>query len=226
MADGAAATIYAVWRGQFVKQVIDAHLAPYGLPQPAGEDALRALKQLLLSFDQQHGVGVSGVDFFAADSIADPADRRDLLILRSLAGALDLLAGPSFDTAFHGSTKQTDYRWGILHRVTFDAALGDPWSVPSAGGAFPAPLPGLPGIPTDGGFGTVDVASHSVRAASPAEFTFDHGPARRFLAQPGRGGMRAVSSLPGGTSETLGSAYYVNLLPRWLTNDTYPVRLR
>jgi penicillin amidase len=38
--------------------------------------------------------------------------------------------------------------------------------------------------------------------------------------------MRADSALPGGTSETLGSPYYLNLLPRWLTNDTYPVRLR
>jgi acyl-homoserine lactone acylase PvdQ len=38
--------------------------------------------------------------------------------------------------------------------------------------------------------------------------------------------MNAISSLPGGTSETLGSPYYINILPRWLTNDTYPVRLR
>ena len=225
-ANSAAATIYAVWRGQFVQQVIDARLAPYGLPQPDGEDALRALKQLLLSFGERHGVGASGVDFFAAAGVAAPTDRRDLLILRSLAGALDLLAGPSFDAAFHGSKNQADYRWGILHRVTFGAALGEPWSVPSAGGAFPAPLPGLPGIPTDGGLGTVDVAGHPVRADSSAEFTFSHGPARRFLAQPGPGRMRAESSLPGGTSETLGSATYVNLLPRWLTNDTYPVRFR
>ena len=37
--------------------------------------------------------------------------------------------------------------------------------------------------------------------------------------------MRARSSLPGGTSATIGDPYFVNLLPRWLTNETYRVRL-
>jgi penicillin G amidase len=194
-----AATIYAVWRGQFVKNVIDARLAPYGLPQPGGAEALKALKNLLVTFDERHGVGVSGVDFFAVPGVSDPAQRRDLLILDSLSDALDLLAGP----AFFGSTKQDDYRWGKLHRMAF-------------GGQSYA---------TDGGFSTVDVAGHDVRADAADEFTFGGGPVRRFVAQPVRGAMRAESSLPGGTSETPGSPYYRNLLPDWLTNETYPVRL-
>nr|WP_173086412.1 penicillin acylase family protein [Phytohabitans rumicis] len=221
IANSVAATIYAVWRGQFVGNVVDARLAPYGLPQPGGSEALKALRHLLETYDQRHGVGVSGVDFFAVPGISDPADRRDLLVLRSLAGALDLLAGPPFAAAFGGSTDQDDYRWGRLHRVTFDAVLGPPWTIPATGG----PLPGLPGLPTDGGFGTVDVANHGVRADAAGEFTFGGGPVRRFVAQPARGVMRAESSLPGGTSEWLGSPYYQNLLPRWLTNETYPVRL-
>lgn len=44
------------------------------------------------------------------------------------------------------------------------------------------------------------------------------------MAQPGTGRIHAVSSLPGGTSETLDNPRYANLLPGWLTNDTYPVR--
>ena len=44
-------------------------------------------------------------------------------------------------------------------------ALGEPFSAPPAGGAFPPPLSDLPGIPTDGAFGTVDVARHDIRAA-------------------------------------------------------------
>jgi penicillin G amidase len=215
VADSVAATIYAVWRGQFVKNVIDTHIAPYGLPKPGGDEALKALKNLLLGFPQRHGTGVSGVDFFAVPGIGDPADRRDLLVLKSLSDALDLLAGPAFDSAFHGSTDQDDYRWGLVHRITFDAMLGGPWSIPAGG----------PGMPTDGGFSTVDVAGHDVRADAANEFTFGSGPVRRFVAQPVRGTMRADSALPGGTSETLGSPYYGNLLPRWLTNDTYPVRL-
>jgi penicillin amidase len=226
IADSVAATIYSVWRGQYVKRVVDAHIAPYGLPQPGSDEAMKALKTLLLRFDERHGVGASGIDFFAVPGVSDPADRRDLLLLGSLADALGLLAGPSFDAAFHGSTDQADYRWGKLHRVTLDAVLGAPWSTPPAGGAFPAPLTGLPGIPTDGGFNTVDASSHGARADSVNEFGFGGGPVRRFVAQPGRGGVTAISALPGGTSETLGSPYYINLLPSWLTNDTYPVRLR
>jgi penicillin amidase len=226
IADSVAATIYSVWRGQYVKRVVDAHIAPYGLPQPGSDEAMKALKTLLLRFDERHGVGASGIDFFAVPGVSNPADRRDLLLLGSLADALGLLAGPSFDAAFHGSTDQADYRWGKLHRVTLDAVLGAPWSTPPAGGAFPAPLTGLPGIPTDGGFNTVDASSHGARADSVNEFGFGGGPVRRFVAQPGRGGVTAISALPGGTSETLGSPYYINLLPSWLTNDTYPVRLR
>jgi penicillin amidase len=211
VADSVAATIYAVWRGQFVKNVIDAHIAPYNLPQPGGPEALKALKHLLTGFADRHGVGASGVDFFAVPGVADPADRRDLLILRSLADALDLLAGPAFDSAFHGSTDQDDYRWGLLHRITFDAVLGEPWTIPA--------------VATDGGFSTVDAASHDVRADAANELTFGSGPVRRAVAQPVHHVIRSESALPGGTSENLGSPYYRNLLPRWLTNETYPVRL-
>lgn len=211
IADSVAATVYAVWRGQFVKNVIDAHIAPYNLPQPGGAEAMKALKNLLVGFDERRGVGLSGVDFFAVPGVGDPADRRDVLVLKSLADALDLLAGPAFEGAFHGSTDQDDYRWGLLHRVTLDAVLGGPWTVPA--------------VATDGGFSTVDAASHNVRADAADEFTFGGGPVRRFVAQPVHGVMRAESSLPGGTSEVLGSPYYRNLLDRWLTNETYPVRL-
>ena len=97
--------------------------------------------------------------------------------------------------------------------------------VDPAGGRHSRTVPGLAGISTDGGFNTVDASSHNARADSVNEFTFGGGPVRRFVAQPGWRGMRARSSLPGGTSSTIGDPYFANLLPRWLTNDTYRVRL-
>ncbi|HEX8134792.1 MAG TPA: penicillin acylase family protein, partial [Actinomycetes bacterium] len=66
-ANSVAATIYAVWRGQVIRSVVDARLAPFGLPVPDGQLALTALKQLLDTFDDRQGVGASGVDFFAVD---------------------------------------------------------------------------------------------------------------------------------------------------------------
>ncbi len=35
-----------------------------------------------------------------------------------------------------------------------------------------------------------------------------------------------VSSLPGGTSGLIGDPHYVDLLPEWLTNESYPQFLR
>jgi penicillin amidase len=79
----------------------------------------------------------------------------------------------------------------------------------------------------DGGFGVPDASSHSARAASPDEFMFGSGPVRRYVGQPGGTGTLVIQGetiLPGGPSGVSGSPWSVNLLGRWLTNDTYPIR--
>jgi penicillin G amidase len=221
-ASSAAATIYAVWRGQLVQGAIDARLAPFGVPVPDGERSLTALKHLLETFGTSRGVGASGIDFFAVDGVADAADRRDVTLLRAVKAALTKLSGPDFQAAFGGSTDQGDYRWGRLHRVTLDHPLGGPFNIPPAFGAFPAPLADLPGIPTDGGFETVDAATHNIRADATNEFGFGGGPANRYVSEArAPGDIHAESSLPGGTSGVPGTPFYVNLLPEWLTNDTF-----
>lgn len=221
-----AATLYSVWRGQFIRNTIDAPLAVFSLPTPGSQEALSALRHLLDNFATRQGVGASGVNFFNVPGVSSAADRRDILILKSLADALGRLGGAPFQAAFQGSTNQDHYRWGRLHRVVLDHPLGGPFSIPPAGGAFPQPLAGLPGIPTDGGFGTVDASSHGARADSANSFQFGGGPVNRFVSEAAPGRMRAESSLPGGTSGILGSPYYFNLLPEWLTNEALPLWLR
>lgn len=218
-----AATIYAAWRSRFIANTTDAVLAPEGLPQPPGTEALKALRNLLDNFSTNHGVGASGVNFFNVPGVSSAADRRDILILKSVSDALTLLSSPAFADAFNNSTNQADYRWGKLHRIVFSHVLGSPFSIPPAGGAFPPPLPNLPGIPIDGGFETVDAATHNVRATSVNGFMFGSGPNDRFVSNARHNGMRAVSALPGGTSGVLGSPFYFNLLPGWLINDAFPL---
>jgi penicillin amidase len=218
-----AATIYAAWRSRFIANTTDAVLAPGGLPQPPGTEALKALRNLLDNFSTNHGVGASGVNFFNVPGVSSAADRRDILILKSVSDALTLLSSPAFADAFNNSTNQADYRWGKLHRIVFSHVLGSPFSIPPAGGAFPPPLPNLPGIPIDGGFETVDAATHNVRATSVNGFMFGSGPNDRFVSNARHNGMRAVSALPGGTSGVLGSPFYFNLLPGWLINDAFPL---
>jgi penicillin amidase len=220
-----AATLYSVWRGQFIREVVDGPIGP--LPKPPGQQAVTALRHLLDDFPVAHGVGASGVDFFPVPGVSSAEDRRDIAILQALADGLGRLAGPDFEPVFGDSVDQTDYRWGLLHRITFAHPLGPPFSIPPAGGAFPPPLGDeIPGIPTDGAFGSVDAANHDPRAQTWTEFTFTNGPVNRFVARAGPFDVRAQSAWPGGTSGVLGSPFYFNLLPRWLTNDTVPLLYR
>ena len=219
-----AATIYSTWRGAFASAVIDRTLAPYNLPIPSNDHngTLPALRHLLETFPTTHGVGASGLDFFAVPGVPAPEDGRDVLILQSVKDALALLSSDAFAPAYGNSTNLDDYRWGKVHRITFSHPLGSPFSVPPAGGAFPPSVPGLPGISRSGGVGTVDVANHRVRVATPNDFMFGSGPSRRYVCEAAPDGIRAQSSLPGGVSGVLGSPLYANLLPMWLTNGTYP----
>ena len=86
----------------------------------------------------------------------------------------------------------------------------------------------MAGIPVDGGFGVVDASSHSARADGSEEFRFGHGPVRRYVGEPQLAPrlMRGRTILPGGDSADLTSPFYANLLGRWLTNETYPMRQR
>lgn len=220
-ADSVAATLYAEWRGRFIAASLDSAVAPFGLPTPGGQQALSALRRVMAGEPWR-----SGLDPFAVPGVSDPADRQAVVVLRALRTALDRLAGPDFAPAFGGSTNQADYRWGLVHRLVLDSPIGGPFSVPPAFGRFPAPLPGLPGIPVDGGLSTVDAASHDARADSVNAFMFASGPARRYVGVLERSGPRGRSALPGGTSSTPGDRHYLDLLPAYLTDESYPVRLR
>ena len=232
-----AATIYSVWRNQFFLQTVDATLRRVGLTvfNPAGRafgrrELLTAARNLFDDFPERQGVGASGLNFFELPGIEDAAARRDIVALRSLRDALGKLAGVEYQDAFNRSTRQDDYRWGRLHRVMFDHPLGalvPEFSIPTAGGAFPAPLgPKLPGIPADGGLNTVDLANNVFLVDSPAAFVYRGGPSLRYVSRvrlDGRG-FDVESTLPGGESGVPGDRFYFNLLERWLTNDTFPLR--
>jgi penicillin amidase len=222
-----AATLYSVWRGQFIKNTIDAVLAAGNLPRPSSASTVTALKNLLDNYETRGGAGVSGVQFFnvpgVANNLTTAPTRRDILILTSMADTLTLLAGESFAPAFARSTNQEDYRWGKLHRIVFRHPLGGPYNTPPAGGAFPAPLAGLEGIPVDGGFEVVDASSHNSRANTLNGFMFSSGPVRRMVSEATRTKINAVTSLPGGASGVLTSNLYINLLRPWLTNEAFAI---
>jgi len=225
-----SATIYSTWRGQFIKNTIDAVLGVGNLPRPSSANTVSALKNLLDNFATRGGAGASGVQFFNVPGVPNTAEtataRRDILILASLRDALDLLASESFAPAFNRSTNQNDYRWGKLHRIVLRHPMGGQFNVPPAGGAFPAPLAGLQGIPVDGGFEVVDASTHNSRASTLDGFMFSNGPVRRSVSEATSSGIRGYTSLPGGVSGVITSPNYVNLLKPWLTNEAFEIVLQ
>jgi penicillin amidase len=220
-----AATIYAAWRSRFLTNTIDAVMKQLTVPQPPAQQALAALRFQLENYATTGGRGTSGVPFFNATGISDAATARDVVILNSLIEGVAMLSSDAMAPAFNRSLKMTDYQWGKLHRVVFAHLMGSAFSPGGTAGQPPQPsLLTLPGVATDGGFGTVDAATHNARAFTPAGFTFSSGPNRRYVGDMAKDGVRGESSLPGGVSGRIGDPFSVNLLMQWLTNDTYAVR--
>lgn len=221
-----AATLYNLWRSRLAANTVDRVVGGAGLPVPDAGNLVIALGHLLESFPQHGGKGASGLDFFPVPGVAAAEDRRDLVLLQSLADALALAAGDTFKPAFGNSTNQADYRWGRLHRVELASNLGAPFTLPSAGSVFAPPLPGLAGIPVDGGYQTVDVAGFEPRASKPDDFISRHAASQRLVAEVAPWGTSRVENVwPGGLSEQPGGAGYAAFLKRWLANDAVALKL-
>jgi penicillin amidase len=78
--------------------------------------------------------------------------------------------------------------------------------------------------PAGGGRRSVDAAPHDPRAQSVNDFMFNSGPNDRFVAEAKESGVELI--WPGGTSAIPGNPFYMNLLPRYLTNDAAPLLFR
>jgi len=215
--DSIATTIFNVWIGQFVKNTIDATLTELNIKAtiPPTQFAIKALLQLLDNFEKNKGFGKTGLNFFLTDCPTfDFAVCRDFLILKSLQKALSLLKGDAFAPAFNRSSMLEDYRWGKLHRVTFEHILDGPFNIPA---------PPKPGFSTDGGIGVVDASEHDVRAAAADAFAFDGGPSRRIVAEVRPEGIKSYQVIPGGESGVLGARHFGDQLRMWLANEYHPV---
>lgn len=213
-----AATLYSVWRGQFIRLTVDAALERAGLSdlRPPDDQTLAALRRLLEDFPMMRGRGSSGISFFEVEGARTPEEARDLLILRALRAALDLLAGEAFAPAFQRSRNQDDYRWGKLHRVVFRHPLAGGFNQPPENDSPLGRL--LPGFPRSGGFQVVDASSHSSRAASWQAFMFGSGPSRRFVGEVSPRGVLAFESVPGAQASMSPAPGDAARLRRWLVN--------
>jgi len=231
-----AATIYNMWRGQAIRNIIDKRLTSLGLGNnlPGSREALKALFNLLSQDDPADpytGIAAAGIDWIPEPATLSAAERRDLALLQALRDALDRLASPEFAPAFGESTDQDDYRWGKLHRIVFEHPFDEAFNIdafnipPQAG--FKDVGPGLPGLARDGGYEVVNASSFSARAQNLDAFMFNHGPVRRYVgeARTGPGKIAGVNVIPGGPSGIPGDPNYATQLGTWLTADYHAVEM-
>jgi len=216
--DSVATTIFHLWLSQLIKNTVDAVLNAISpqLPKPGNHDAVKALIHLLEDFEASGGVGASGLPFFNVPGLEGaPAElKRDIILLKSLEDALDLLGGDAFASAFNGSKNLDDYRWGKIHRVTLRhlGQFGGPFDLPPEGG-----------FPTDGGYQVPDRSDPNVRGTSPEAYGFHSGPSRRFVAELDPKGIKIFQVLPGGQSGVLGARHYGDQLTLWLADRFHPL---
>jgi penicillin amidase len=219
-----SATIYAAWRSKFLANTIDTVLKTLTVPLPPQQQTLSALRFQLENYSTTGGRGASGLPFFNVPGVSDAGARRDILILKSIADGMAMLASDEFAPAFNKSTNLSDYRWGKLHRVVFAHLMGNLYSPGAPYGQLPLPsLLNLPGLSRQGGMSTVDAATHDARANTVNGFMFTSGPNRRYVGDMNARAVIGQSSLPGGVSGDPRSPWFTNLLMIWLTNDTFPV---
>ncbi len=218
-----AATIYNMWRGFAIRNIVDARLADFGLGTGSSE-ALKALDNLLRQ-DPYTGIAAAGVDWIPEPAALSAAERRDLALLQALRDALDQLASPALAPAFAQSTNQEDYRWGKLHRIVFDHPFEDAFDIPPQAG-FEDLAPDLPGLARDGGYNVVNASGFSARATGLNSFMFGGGPVRRYVGQKLGPKISGVNVVPGGPSGIPGDPDYATQLATWLTADYHKVNMK
>jgi len=220
--DSVAATIYNMWRGFAIRNVVDARLADFGLGAGSSE-ALKALHNLL-GQSPYTGIAAAGIDWIPEPAALSAEERRDLALLGALRDALDQLASNDLAPAFANSTDQEDYRWGKLHRIVFDHAFEDASDIPSQG-VFDDLSSELRGLSRDGGYNVVNASGFSARSIGLNSFMFGGGPVRRYVGEPKFGKIVGVNAVPGGPSGIPGDPGYATQLGPWLTADYHVVNM-
>ena len=157
-------------------------------------------------------------------------EERDIILVKSLQDALNLLSGAGFAPAFANSANIDDYLWGKVHYVIFNSFIdGDMnGTLISGGGAYsipPQPAGGFPpGMPADGARFTVDVANYGLRPTSATSLSFGSGANRRSVVEMASGAIVAKNVIPGGQDGVVGRPHYGDQVNLWLGNgyhDTY-----
>lgn len=222
-----ATTIYHMWSDAVCQNVVIDTLNAIGVVgfnSCPSRDTAKGLLALLENFDTNQGLGVSGVDFFqqGVPPGLSAGERRDYLLLKSVADGLDRLSSAEFAAEYGMSTNVMDYRWGRVHRLRIPHALepiSSLLSVPPQGSTMDL-APDLPGTPFGGASDTINVSPSSLfNINSPSSLLTSFGVSHRRLVEVTPGGLDEQNILPPGNSGLIDSENYADQMPRYLVGE-------
>jgi penicillin amidase len=135
-------------------------------------------------------------------------ETREEIAIQGVLAALDYL------TTRLGADV-TQWRWGMLHTVTFDAGgvgLPDAISIPPPDDAmFPH------GFPRHGDFGAIDVGNFGMRDTT--DFSHGSGASQRLVVEMTPTGPRAFNAIPGGQVLDPASPHHRDEAALWIQNQ-------
>lgn len=150
------------------------------------------------------------------DDVSTPEqETKDERIMRALLDALSILDK-------NVGTNLTEYRWGALHTIRFEAivpiftALSIP---PGSNKTFPT------GFPRHGDHYAVDVAGFSLSSSVDKlpNFAYGHGPTQRFVVDLDPAGPKVWNALPGGAIWDSQNPHFADQAELWRRNETHAV---
>jgi acyl-homoserine lactone acylase PvdQ len=194
IADSKATLIFNAWVFKFMHATFDDELAD--LSATGSAEIPRMLKMLVLMCNDKDKLKTKDTAF----NDGATAQTKGFVAAKALVKALEALFA---DKAL--GTNADAWRWGTVHTLTptFFLPLG----------------PKQKTIPRHGMTGTVDVASP---ALVDDVYTFDHGPAIRFVAEldPQKGPV-ARNAIPGGEMFDPAAPHYSDFYDLWSQNKTF-----
>ena len=215
IADSQATTVFMVWMRRFADRTFEDETTeltqPGGLASPPGATA--QLKLLVRMVNNSPLLNTQ-IDPMSGDSILFDIVDTPQTETKAQIAAHAILDTMDYLYAAIGPDPST-WRWGKIHTLTLQ------FLAPMASLQIPLPTdPKYPnGYPRHGDIGTVDAAGDFLDIG---DYTYDHGPAIRFVAEldPQKGPI-ARNVLPGGEVLDPDSPHYTDQLELWRHNQTF-----
>ncbi len=196
--DAAATSLFNVWLVAMTRRTFNDETAAAGIgmqDQSRGRLLIRMLEapDTMSTYDAG-----SGESILWDDLTTGAVETRDQVFVAAMDEALAWLASASG----FGSASPDDWRWGLIHRVTFDRLSGlSSLSIPDPSD----PEFGGKGFPRHGDNHAVDVANGGM---TDYNFNYGGGPSQRIVVDMTPGKMRVYNQIPGGVSGDPDSVHY------------------